>query len=192
MEQIIKMKEMIRQIGYIRLVLLLVCGIFLILVSIPEKKEELTGKENDDNQPVTDYKNDENDIFVEKMENRLAEILEMIDGAGRVNVMITLAASSEAIVNKDQIYEEEADRENSENGKENTKTIRKEETILSEKEGDLNPYIVKTMEPVIEGVIIVMEGGDNSFVASAVTEAVQALFPVEAHKIKVLKMEDGA
>jgi len=48
------------------------------------------------------------------------------------------------------------------------------------------------MEPVIEGVIIVMEGGDNSFVVSAVTEAVQALFPLEAHKIKVLKMEDGA
>lgn len=191
MEWKMKIREIIRQVGYVRLILLLVCGIFLIAVSLPEKKD---GTENqiEGNTQRLSYDTDENDIYVEKMEERLADILGMIEGAGRVEVMITLASSSETVVNKDQSVEEGTEKGGEENGKESIKSIRKEETVFTEKDGNQNPYIVKTVEPAVEGIIIVMDGGDNPSASQAVTEAVQALFHVEVHKIKVLKMEDGA
>lgn len=182
-----RIREIIKQVGYVRLVLLLICGIFLIIVSLPEKKEE---EEYLLSSNAGSYNTDENDIYVEKMEERLAGILQMIEGAGKVEVMITLSASSETVVNKDTSYEDSFEKE--EEGNENQSSVRKEETVFVEEDGSQKPYVIKTMEPVMEGVIIVMEGGDNSQVSAAVTEAVQALFHVEAHKIKVLKMEDGS
>jgi len=187
-----KIKEIIRQVGYIRLVLLVVCGIFLIAVSLPEEKRESADKETNGNPKSYSLDTDENDIYVEKMEERLASILQMIEGAGKVEVMITLASSSETVLNKDESYEETMERENGDGNKETGSSARKEETVLVDREGDQIPYVIKTMEPIIEGVVIVMEGGDNSYVSAAVIEAVQALFHVDAHKIKVLKMEDGS
>ena len=39
-----------------------------------------------------------------------------------------------------------------------------------------------------EGVIIVAKGGDNGTVATEITNAIEALLGLPAHKIKVLKM----
>lgn len=41
----------------------------------------------------------------------------------------------------------------------------------------------------IQGVLIAAQGGDNSVVVRNIQEAVMALFQVEAHKIKVMKMK---
>ena len=38
------------------------------------------------------------------------------------------------------------------------------------------------------GVLVVAQGGDNPVVIKDIQEAVQVLFQVEAHKIKVMKM----
>ena len=42
----------------------------------------------------------------------------------------------------------------------------------------------KELAPEVEGVVVIADGGDNAVVAQNITEAVQALFGVEAHKIK--------
>ena len=50
------------------------------------------------------------------------------------------------------------------------------------------PYVVMENMPVIEGVIIVCEGGDNKELVSEITNAVYGLLNVPVHKIKVMKM----
>lgn len=181
-----KIRELLRQVGYVRLVLLFVCILFLILVNFPEEQEAVLKNESGAELADLSCNRNDNDIYVEKMEERLTEILKLIEGAGRVEVMITLSSSYESVVNKDQILEEESETES---GKEKRSTVQKEETVFAETGNDLNPYIIKTMEPAIEGIIVVMDGGDNPLLVEGVTEAVQALFHVESHKIKVLKME---
>ena len=42
--------------------------------------------------------------------------------------------------------------------------------------------------PSIEGIVVVAEGGGNATVAANISNAAMALFPVEAHKIIVVKM----
>ena len=50
------------------------------------------------------------------------------------------------------------------------------------------PYVVQEIYPQVEGVLVVAEGGDNSSVILAITDAIQALFGVDVHKIKIVKM----
>lgn len=183
------MKDFMGRIGVIRFILLLICSIFLVIVSLPQK-EENEFLENDERPERTiSLSSDTNSIYLETMENRLEQILTSVEGAGAVDVMITLSASSETIVTKDLEYEETSEKEDS--GKESVSSIRKEETVFTEESGKQKPYITKTIEPKVEGIVVVMEGGDDSSVVESVIRAVQALFPIETHKIGVLKMEDG-
>lgn len=52
-------------------------------------------------------------------------------------------------------------------------------TSFSTQDGDIK----------IQGVLIVAQGGDDPVVVRNIQEAVMALFQVEAHKIKVMKMK---
>lgn len=111
------------------------------------------------------------DIYTKEMEQRLEELLSQVEGVGRVSVMVTWKSSSEKVVEKD--VEESL-----------------ENTVYREAEdGSRTPYVVKEIKPVAEGVLVVAEGGGNGVVARQILEAVQALFPLDAHKIKIMKME---
>ena len=50
------------------------------------------------------------------------------------------------------------------------------------------PFIAKETAPQVEGVLVVAEGGENAKTVKNISDAVLALFPVEVHKIKVVKM----
>lgn len=49
-------------------------------------------------------------------------------------------------------------------------------------------YAMQKTCPEVEGVFVVSQGGDNSSVNIAITEAIQALFGIDVHKIKIVKM----
>ena len=57
-------------------------------------------------------------------------------------------------------------------------------------DGSQTPYISKEMTPEIEGVLVIADGGDNAVTIQNITEAIQALFGVDAHKIKIMKRTD--
>lgn len=61
-------------------------------------------------------------------------------------------------------------------------TLKSSEEQIGEKN-----EVKKTIMPEIEGVVIACTGGDSAVVVEEITEAVQALFSVQSHKIKVLK-----
>ncbi|MFR1159532.1 MAG: hypothetical protein ACLSD7_11495 [Coprococcus phoceensis] len=53
--------------------------------------------------------------------------------------------------------------------------------------GEQTPYVTKEVNPKVEGVVVIAEGGGNAVVIKNITEAIQALFDVDTHKIKVMK-----
>ena len=50
------------------------------------------------------------------------------------------------------------------------------------------PYISNEMTPQVDGVLVVAQGGGNSMVKQNILQSVMALFPLEAHKITIVKM----
>ena len=50
------------------------------------------------------------------------------------------------------------------------------------------PYVICRQMPKIEGVVVVAQGGGNAKTVTEISNAVMSLFPVEAHKVVVVKM----
>ena len=49
--------------------------------------------------------------------------------------------------------------------------------------------MVKTTSPQVEGVLVVCEGAGVGTVSKNITDAIEVLFGIEPHKIKVVKMK---
>ena len=127
-----------------------------------------------------------------QLEARLEEILSVMEGVGRVKVMITFASTGEKVIEKDT----PTDRSNiaeqdSTGGSRNTSEMNAQESTvyISNSQGEKIPYVIKEISPVVEGVSVVAQGGGDFQVQKNITEVIQALFGIEVHKIKVVKMK---
>ena len=70
---------------------------------------------------------------------------------------------------------------------ENTEGVGKVQVLLMTGEGKQGFYGTENTE--VTGVLIAAEGADNSVTVQNIQQAVMALFQMEAHKIKIMKMK---
>lgn len=176
-----------------QLLILLLAGILLLVIAVPTGKK---GKEDDGGKVSASYISDassdsvsESD-YVAYLENHLEQTLSQMEGAGDVEVMITLAASSEKIVEKDREDEsEDLTESDSTGGTRSTQNMTRKETTVYNNDGNdrQTPYISKEITPKVEGVVVLASGGDRAVVVRNITEAVQALFGIDTHKIRIIK-----
>lgn len=183
-------KEIVKSLEKLKkkenLFVIILVGVLLMVISLPVDKKKTTMEETVVEMPQVE-KNLEQ---VEQLELRLEKILSKVDGVGKVQVMITLKSKGEKKVEKDMESSENTTEESDSQGGERKTTDynKKESTIFIEKEnGGSEPYVTKEMEPEIEGILVIAEGGDKPSVEKNISEAVLALFSIDAHKIKVMK-----
>lgn len=194
-------------------VICILAGILLMIIAMPGTKKE-GGKTNEyrlldsasdiieedssggegmfPDGGIDTEKKDETEEYAGYMENKLEQAISVMEGAGKVKVMITVSASKELVVEKDMPVTRSNTVENdSEGGSRNANEYGStEETVYSKKsDGSASPYVVKTLQPVVEGVVVVVQGGDSQEVRKNITEAIVALFDIEPHKIKIVKMK---
>ena len=179
--------------------ILALLGILLMVIALPVKKTENAGDETglsdtgSDTMKTSETEKDDGDgSYTQEVENRLEALLSSMDGVGDVKVMVTLSSSVEQVVEKDVPYSMDTTKEtDSAGGSRDVVNSKQEETTVyvTDQAGNKTPYISKTLEPAIEGVTVVAQGGGNAVVQKNITDVIQALFGVEAHKIKVVKMK---
>lgn len=194
-----KKKLSIKEIGMEKLAVMLVCGVVLLVLSLPQTEskggEEVSSLSEAGNS-ASSYEaemTESTKAYEERMEKRMEEILSKVDGIGKVEVMLTVKTSKEKVTLKDAPYSEEVVMEkDSAGGTRESKNISTEETtiLVEEGSGDL-PYILKEIEPEIEGVLVIAENGNQAVLKTEIIEAVQVLFDVPLHKIKVMKMQEN-
>ena len=129
------------------------------------------------------------------MEEKLKAVLENMEGVGEAEVMITLKASGEKVLDKNTDYQKsQVTEEDAQGGMRITdEESRKEDTVLSGgSSGSQEPYVVQEKRPEVEGVVVLAEGGDSPETVSEINEALQALFDISPHKIKVLKRKNDS
>lgn len=147
----------------------------------------LGGTKKEKEVPITETKE-----VQKSLENRLKEILSKVDGAGRVDVLITYKATGEKIVAKQIKQEDTSTDETATIGDERSiksNILESSYVIVENSDGSEEPLILKEEEPEIEGVIIVAEGGGDVIVKNSLIKAVEAALGVKSHKIEVLKMK---
>lgn len=180
------------------MIVIILIGVLLLVIAIPvnpkkSKTEEIKQQPEDIDQSFTDNSVEENtdQTYVEDLELRVEDILSSMEGVGNVKVMITLQSSQETIVEKDMPTSRSNISEiDGSGGNRNTNEMDSQETTVytTNQNGDKIPYVIKIKEPEIEGVTVVAQGGDNAVVQKNISEVIQALFHIELHKIKVVKM----
>ena len=168
--------------------ILVLAGIMILIIALPtdtkEKKQAEEAKEN------ISKENNTMEASKDEIERKLEDILEKIDGAGDVKVMITYQDSGTQVVEKDKNTSENSlEESDSTGGVRSTKEQQlQESTVYEDADAGNTPFVSKELLPKVEGILIVASGGDNQKVKQNISEAVLALFQVEAHRIKIVKM----
>ena len=177
-----------------QLLILLLAGILLMVIAVPAgKTKEHASSASDGNTGKTvrgTSDGTDEEAYTTYLEDRLSRILSQIEGAGEVKVMITLKSSAEKVLDKDT----ESDQDSQGGTRQSSKASKKENTVYasdsdSATQGSGSPYVSKELSPEIEGVVVIADGGGNAVVKENISSAVQALFDIEPHKIRIMKKQ---
>ena len=121
-------------------------------------------------------------------EEKLAQLLSQIDGAGEVEVMLSLKTSTERIVAQDTENSSSQTQENDSETSETESTVTT--VILSGDSGD-GALTLVYIYPEYLGAVVIAEGAEDSSVKLRLTEAVKAATGLGTDKISVIKMKDS-
>ena len=168
-----------------KMILLLAAGLLLVLFAWPGSGGN-TPEETAE--PAAVAGEEEEVPYEERLEERLEDILSQVEGAGTVRVMLTLKHSGEKILQEDTSRTEKQVEETDSSGgvRSQQENSYDSNTFLAGGSSGA-PYVIQEQVPEVEGILVLADGADSAAVQSQLMEAVQALFPVEAHKIRVLK-----
>lgn len=174
-----------------QLLTIFLIGVLLLVIAWPTSQ----GEQNNQGEKETFQTKEqpEEERYQEYLEERIARALEQVEGVGKTEVVITLKSTAEKVVEKDSsVNSQTIDEADSTGGTRVQEEHSSEKSSVYEQyeDGSQSPYVSKELTPEIGGVLVVAEGGDNAVVIRDITEAIQALFGVEAHKIKIMKRTD--
>lgn len=157
----------LNRIGKYKYVLVVILA-GILLMMIPEKRETY--------QQPTQM---EADVTNDDTKENLAEILALIQGAGKVEVYLSVDQGERTIYQTDSAYTES-------DGKLDSKS----QTILvTDSDRNETGLIYQKNPPSYLGAIVVAQGADNLKVKLALVDAVSKVTGLGADKISVLKMK---
>ena len=126
------------------------------------------------------------DFSLREQEQKIAEALSKIDGAGRVSVVLTLKTGGEQVLATDSSGSSK--RTKGETGEDTAQAS--ETTVIVSAGGQTeNPVTVKYIYPEFKGALIVAEGAGDATVRLELVQAVAGLTGLKSDKITVLKMK---
>lgn len=152
-------------------------GVVLIAVSETDISKD---KKTYVNADTTEYQQYSQEV----LKKELAEFLENIDGAGRVEVMINYESTQE------KIYACDTSENISKSDEEKQERNYKSEHIIIKTDGNENGLTVKEIYPKIRGIAVVCDGGNNSVIKEQITSTLCALFNINSTRISVASMAD--
>lgn len=185
-------KKMTRE----NMIVLALFGVLLMVIALPvgEKKEPESKSESglSDAESGMMAADETRETEERALEGRLEEFLSCMDGVGQVKVMLTFASTEEQIVEKDQPQSSSTTKEEDSAGGSRSivqKELEEDTVYTTGPSGGQVPYVKKTLAAKVEGVTVLAQGGDQPVIQKNITDMMEALFGIEAHKIKVAKMK---
>lgn len=190
------------------LIIVVLAGILLLVISLPTKETQdsreqnvlkrskgdavASGSETEgaDSQSAGNGFEGMLEDYEEEQEQKLEELLASMEGVGKVEVMLTFASSEELVVEKETptVRSNTVEKDSAGGNRTISDFEMGDTTVYRNVAGDSEPFVVKTLNPRVEGVLVVAQGAANGVVSQNITEAVCALYGVEVHRVKVLDM----
>ncbi len=167
-----RLSKLLGTVGRFRYVIvILIFGVFLMLLP--------TGGD-DGSESVAETEPEAREEYTcGEVEEKLGEILSLIDGAGDVRVMLSVEDQGERVVASDR--EESSDGTGGDETKYTT-------VIVSTGSGTEDAVTLRVVNPSFRGAIVAAEGAGSASVRLELTEAVAAVTGLDFSEIKVVKM----
>lgn len=168
----------IKNIEIIIAVVVIATLILLYSLITTDKKKVEKVNVSDNNQEIS---------LTDEVERRLSDVLSKIDGAGKVEVMITYSGSTEKVIANTRSTHTNT---SSSSGSITTSTSTVTETpIIISSNGSSRLYVIKEIMPKVTGVIVVAEGASNARVRLELMRAVQTILDINANSIEIFAMK---
>lgn len=158
-----KVQQLLDKYKYVALIIVL--GVVLMLLP--------TGRSDNKNNAGTKISEE----TVLGADEKLADVLSAIQGAGEVKVQLSVAAGEEKIY---QIDEDISD---------NSGNVRRSTVVISDASRNQQGLIKQIIPPTYLGAVVVCDGGDDPVVRLAVVDAVSKLTGLTTDRISVIKMK---
>lgn len=136
----------------------------------------------------------ENETLAEyelRQKNELKEIIEQMEGVGKVDVKINFESGEVKVPATDDTTQNSTTEEKDTSG--GTRTTKSQsdgsKVVMSSGSDGNIPLIVKVDKPKISGIIIVAEGAENSKVKLEIERACATLYDIAANKVHVQAMK---
>lgn len=113
------------------------------------------------------------------LEKRLAQMLSQIDGAGKVEVMLSVGTGEETVYQ----YDEDTSITDA------SSVVKREVVTVTDAQRNQNGLIRQINPPEYLGAIVVCEGAENPVIQLAIVDAVSKITGLGANRITVLKMK---
>lgn len=148
---------------------------FLLIIILFISESDLKNEEVEISKELTDEE------YCDYLENKVKNFIEKIEGAGKTEVIITLAETTEYIYATD----DKDVRKNNSNSDDST--VEKDYVIIENDNNDVG-LLIKTIEPKIRGVAISCEGGDNIKVQQQIYSTIEAILNIKSTNISISKL----
>lgn len=140
----------------------------LVLVAWPTQRTATSGPD------TQGQKAEEESFSVEELEQRLAQAISRIQGAGDATVLLSLDKGVERVLAEDRV-EEQGEKESSQ----------EQTTVICDGEDGEEVVLLTQYYPSFRGALVVCPGGDDPQVQLAITQAVSALTGLGSDRITI-------
>lgn len=179
--------------------IVILLGVLLCVISLPVEKSTVKSDILDRaDDKISEHKQsatgNESADYVREWEKKLEESLLYIEGVGQVKVLITLKESEQKILAKDgtEDISETTETDASGGSRRMTESRMEKNTVYTvDERGQDVPYVVKTITPTVEGVVVIAQGADIPRVRQNIIESIQVLFDIDMNKITIVKMKNN-
>lgn len=154
----------------------IVVGILLLLsAKLPGQKQDT------EDTAVQDSAGFDLDTF----QQTVADSLSKIDGAGRVEVLLSLESGEEAVYASDVSQSSQSTGGSTDS---TSQTYQSTMSILSDGSYGETPVLIKSNYPTFRGAVILCEGADSDAVRLQIVQAVSALCGISSDHISISKL----
>ncbi len=131
--------------------------------------------------------------YEQTMVSRMKTILSSVEGVGRLDVMVTLSEGYgyDYVRENRQNINTTEDLTESKSGRVQQRTETEEKYVLADSTKGKTPVVMREYTPVIQGIVVVCEGGANPEVIVRVVDAATVALGVRASQVSVLPMVQG-
>jgi hypothetical protein len=169
-----------------RKVIIAVCviGIALIFLSGIFKNDSAPAKEPSSQPSVTA------DEYAGQLESRLTDLITGIQGVGTAKVLVTMERNTEYVyATEDKTSNQTTDDKS---GGSSTRTqendsSEKKYILVKDADGSQKALAVTEVQPIVKGVVVVCDGGDNPAVQENVIDAVTTALNLSSARVCVIK-----